>query len=188
MSHHSRWQRSTGAIIVGVNTLSRRGLGVMLIAQADEPDSFILSSSRSVLLAPDARSIAPTFGAAADKDERIANLLDRPLYHQPSRRYSSRRLLSMLSRPIDSWRWHRRGTVLYRLDMTWALCESTGDKASLELLKSQRPLGELAELCYETLDDDRAFQRRLAKIDLSLALHDGNVISRAIDNRTIVAN
>jgi hypothetical protein len=178
MGHWYREQVRRGAIIVKISSYSVEGLALMALAKADEPDRFAIKDAR-VILVGNRRQVS-RFGALGDfLTAEMQAVIAAPHIHHAGRRHSIIRTRNLLNVPREKWQWDGRGEMLSRLDMTWAIAESIGDSLTLEHLKSKAPLGQIAELCYESFKSDEEYREALGKIDLEGARRDyGQIGSR----------
>lgn len=168
MSHDFKRQSRAGALVVRVSTAQASGLGVMVMDDGDQGDEFV-NDAGAVILSATRRGLGRVFTPARGEYRQVEALLATDGVRQATRAYSARSVERMLARPTASWSWDRRATVLYRLDTTWALVESMGHSCDLALLRSDQPLGQIADLVYESFDSDLAYRDQLESIDMAAA-------------------
>jgi hypothetical protein len=178
MGHWYREQVRRGAIIVKISSYSVEGLALMALAKADEPDRFATKDAR-VVLVDNRRQVSRFATLGGVLTVEMQAVIAAPHIHHAGRRHSMIRTRNLLSMPREKWQWDGRGEMLGRLDMTWAIAESVGDSLALEHLKGKAPLGQIAELCYESLKSDEEYREALGEIDLEAARRDyGQISSR----------
>jgi hypothetical protein len=180
MGHWYREQVRRGAILVKISSYSVEGLALMAMAKADEPDRFATKNAR-VALVGNRRQVSHFLALGDVLTREMRAVIAAPRIHNAARRHSMIRTRNLLNVSREKWLWDGRGEMLARLDMTWAIAESIGDSRALHHLKRTAPLGQIAELCYESLESDEEYREALGKIDLAGARQDYCQLSKRQD-------